>query len=504
MAVRRWLAALGIGLVLLTLVQPTALVFGNPRLQTDNATITVLEQSVTIISGISGEHRAAVSGDVVSVLDRIRTAAPGRALITFFDGSELELEPGTEVQIQVVTAANDGGLVTQLAQSGGITVNRVAQLTEDGSYQLQTPNTTAMVRGTVFRADVQRDPQTNRVQSEEIQVTEGEVEVRLRQEVRTVRQGETLTVQPTSDGGVETVGGAPSVQGGTQSGGVGVSGGGNGLVIDGVDDDPENQLFFCSTARVPFGSTAFNGSRCITFRYQIPSGGITSARLHLDYDSIDSTDGIIVATSAPFSNCNPWGGAGAMPGCVGIIGGPLPAGPTLDVNLLDIVNVDAKWNNTPESQALVTQSLDSGVLHLVFQDDSPLYCMQLVLNGGGGQQLCDRNNSGGDSGEISLGNRWQECESSSGGTACGTWLRQGGGTTWNAVWEVGVATVTATLIITQNGDQVTVERSDPNGLLATYVGTLSPDGASVNGTVTWCCDGHGTRSGTWEATIHHD
>ena len=93
-----------------------------------------------------------------------------------------------------------------------------------------------------------------------------------------------------------------------------------------------------------------------------------------------------------------------------------------------------------------------------------------------------------------LGSRWDECEG-----WCGTWTRQGSSNTWAASWDNGA---TATLTITRDGNAVTVQRSDPNGLQATYVGTLSADGTAVSGTVTWCCDGFGTRSGEWSATIH--
>ena len=34
-----------------------------------------------------------------------------------------------------------------------------------------------------------------------------------------------------------------------------------------------------------------------------------------------------------------------------------------------------------------------------------------------------------------------------------------------------------------------------------YTGTLNPGGGDASGTVTWCCDGGPTRSGTWTATI---
>lgn len=94
-----------------------------------------------------------------------------------------------------------------------------------------------------------------------------------------------------------------------------------------------------------------------------------------------------------------------------------------------------------------------------------------------------------------LGTQWQTCETYA-SEVCGTWTRQGTSNTWTARWQNGA---TASLTITASGDVVTVQRSDPSGLRATYQGTL--DGTRVGGSVTWCCDSLGTRSGTWSGTI---
>ncbi|MBI4317170.1 MAG: lytic transglycosylase domain-containing protein [Chloroflexi bacterium] len=102
-----------------------------------------------------------------------------------------------------------------------------------------------------------------------------------------------------------------------------------------------------------------------------------------------------------------------------------------------------------------------------------------------------------------LGTQWEVCE---GGNliSCigGTWTRQGSSDTWNARWSNGAV---ATLTITGSGNSVTVERGDPagvsRGLRATYKGTISDDGSRIQGTVDWCCDGLGNRSGVWRASI---
>jgi len=74
-------------------------------------------------------------------------------------------------------------------------------------------------------------------------------------------------------------------------------------------------------------------------------------------------------------------------------------------------------------------------------------------------------------------------------TYCDTWIRQGN--SWRG-WSVP-------LTITVNGNSVRVERYDRTGLKAVYKGTISGD--KIQGTVDFCCDGLGNRSGTWQATI---
>lgn len=77
-------------------------------------------------------------------------------------------------------------------------------------------------------------------------------------------------------------------------------------------------------------------------------------------------------------------------------------------------------------------------------------------------------------------------------TYCDTWIRQG--SSWKG-WGVP-------LTITVNGNSVRVERSDRTGLKALYTGTISGD--KIQGTVDFCCDGFGNRSGTWQATIRRN
>jgi hypothetical protein len=80
MRVRGWLALPAAFLFVLSLLVPSA-VLGSvtriPRADATQATLTVLEESATVISGATGEARVATSGETVQVGDRILTADPG-------------------------------------------------------------------------------------------------------------------------------------------------------------------------------------------------------------------------------------------------------------------------------------------------------------------------------------------------------------------------------------------------------------------------------------------
>jgi hypothetical protein len=94
------------------------------------------------------------------------------------------------------------------------------------------------------------------------------------------------------------------------------------------------------------------------------------------------------------------------------------------------------------------------------------------------------------------GKQWRECEATGvGPEICGDWTQQSKGQ-WLGQW----GEVRANLEITIEGKNVTVKRREiTSSLEATYRGTLNTDRTKITGTVDWCCDAYGDRSGTWHA-----
>src|SRR5215212_8789177 len=114
------------------------------------ATLTVLRGAVSVLRGDGTPVAPAASGITVGPGDQVATAGRASALVTFFDGSEVEL--GSDTTIIVHELSSQGGQNTITLESAfGSTVHRVVTLTDAGSsYRVEAGGSVALVRGTVF------------------------------------------------------------------------------------------------------------------------------------------------------------------------------------------------------------------------------------------------------------------------------------------------------------------------------------------------------------------
>jgi ferric-dicitrate binding protein FerR (iron transport regulator) len=170
--------------------QPTST---SPTGNIESTPLTVLSvaggEVLVMKSGASGW----VSGEVgmtLGVNDKIKTAAGGHATITFFEGSTIELEGGTEISLSELgldgTASHIG-----IGQQIGNTVSRVTKLVDPASsYDVETPVAIASVRGTTMSVSVASNGKTIVGNIEgQVSVTAQGVEVEL-------PEGTTSTVLP--------------------------------------------------------------------------------------------------------------------------------------------------------------------------------------------------------------------------------------------------------------------------------------------------------------------
>jgi hypothetical protein len=94
--------------------------------------------------------------------DTLRTGDNSIAVITFFEGSVVVLEPGTQVSVAKLNIVTETGSThIGLVQEIGRTVSRVKKLADTAStFEIQTPTCVAAVRGTIMLVDVQEDGTT--------------------------------------------------------------------------------------------------------------------------------------------------------------------------------------------------------------------------------------------------------------------------------------------------------------------------------------------------------
>lgn len=122
-----------------------------------STTLTILGGEVQV-SRNGGAFEPATDGAIIGPGDVIRTAADSRAVLTYFEGSTVSVEPSSELAIDEASTARDGSTIVVMTQNLGRTWHVVTKLIIGGSrYEVRTPAATASVRGTAFEVDVARD-----------------------------------------------------------------------------------------------------------------------------------------------------------------------------------------------------------------------------------------------------------------------------------------------------------------------------------------------------------
>jgi VCBS repeat-containing protein len=120
-----------------------------------SSTLTILsisEGDVLVMKAGTDSWEEAQGGMSLEIGDSIKTGDDSGAEITFFDGSIIELEAGTEIEIVSLDISADCASTTvTLDQTIGTTISRVTKLLDPASsYEVETPTGVAAVRGSVM------------------------------------------------------------------------------------------------------------------------------------------------------------------------------------------------------------------------------------------------------------------------------------------------------------------------------------------------------------------
>jgi VCBS repeat-containing protein len=172
-------------LALTILVTSTSVSCGQNSSNPSTLTIlSITEGDVFVMKAGADSWTEAEVGMYLEAGDSIKTGDDSSAEITFFDGSTVELQPGTEIKITSLDVSGDSGSTTvTLEQTIGATISRVINIIDPASgYEVETPSGAAVVRGSIMVVCVTEDGTSwianqqgniwTRAQGEELQVPE--------------------------------------------------------------------------------------------------------------------------------------------------------------------------------------------------------------------------------------------------------------------------------------------------------------------------------------------
>lgn len=137
-------------------------VFSSETTYSRDTTLSILSGDVKVLKAGADEWKKAENGMKLAADDSVRTGPDSYALITFFEGSTLTLEPDTEVLIREIWKSEESdATAVRLRQKVGQTWNRIQKLTDSASaYEIETPAGVGSVRGTTIGMEVEPDGET--------------------------------------------------------------------------------------------------------------------------------------------------------------------------------------------------------------------------------------------------------------------------------------------------------------------------------------------------------
>jgi uncharacterized repeat protein (TIGR01451 family) len=128
------------------------------------STLTILsmtEGNVSVMKTGTDSWIEAQVGMSLEPGDTVKSGNSSNAKITFFDGSTIELEAGTQIEVVSLGISDTGSTTIKLKQTIGNTISRVTKLVDSASsYEVETPACVAAVRGSVMLVNIIEDGTT--------------------------------------------------------------------------------------------------------------------------------------------------------------------------------------------------------------------------------------------------------------------------------------------------------------------------------------------------------
>jgi hypothetical protein len=127
-------------------------------------TLTILSitgGSISVIKAGTDDWIEAEVGMSLEVGDSIKTGDDSSAEITFIDGSTIELQAGTEIEVDSLATTDTDSATIVLKQTIGSIIFRVTKIVDPASrYEVETPVGVVAVRGSIMQVYVTEDGTT--------------------------------------------------------------------------------------------------------------------------------------------------------------------------------------------------------------------------------------------------------------------------------------------------------------------------------------------------------
>ena len=135
---------------------PTGSSSPGPTNSNPTTVMSIGEGSIQLMKNGVGSWTTIQVGTSLKAGDILKTGDASRSIITFFDGSTIELKAGTQVEISsLIDGAGKGPNTILLKQQIGETISTVTKLVDPASrYEIETPAAVAGVRGSAMAVSV--------------------------------------------------------------------------------------------------------------------------------------------------------------------------------------------------------------------------------------------------------------------------------------------------------------------------------------------------------------
>ena len=148
-------------LVLSILVAPILVGCGEGELTSSLIIFRINGDEVSIMKAGTDSWTGAQVGMPLEVGDTVKSGDNANAVITCFDGTTIELQAGTEIEIEALSITETGPAIIVPKQTIGSIIFRVTKIIDPGSrYEVQTPTGAVAVRGSAMRVSVIEDGTT--------------------------------------------------------------------------------------------------------------------------------------------------------------------------------------------------------------------------------------------------------------------------------------------------------------------------------------------------------